>query len=126
MCESPSSTAVYLPVGSPKTHGPWETAKRLAWHPSLDEEGKSPCACAGSGVRFLGARIVLSPAMMAVFISPVTVGVAVDAWTTVASAPVPTSDGRLPRTSTAATTAEPDNTRPPTNHCGVGSPSDRA
>src|SRR5258708_12127110 len=116
MCESPSSTAVYLPVGSPKTHGPWETSKRLAWHPSLDEEGKSPCACAGSGVRFLGARIVLSPAMMAVFISPVTVGVAVDAWTTVASAPVPTTDGRFPTTTTPPTTPAPAKPRPPASH----------
>src|SRR5258708_37433463 len=104
MCESPSSTAVYLPVGSPKTHGPWETAKRLAWHPSLDEEGKSPCACAGSGVRFLGARIVLSPAMIAVFISPVTVGGAVEALRAVASAPVPTSGGTVRSTTNPATT----------------------
>src|SRR6266568_6641751 len=86
MCESPNSTTVYLPVGSPETHGPWATAKRSEWHPSYDEEGRSPCACAGCGVRFLGASIVFSPAMMAAFISLMTVGGAVGAWATVALA----------------------------------------
>src|SRR6266481_9365178 len=90
MCESPNSTTVYLPDGSPKTHGPWVTARRSAWHPSYDEEGRSPCACAGCGVRLLGACIVVSPARMAACISLVTVGVAVVAWMTVALAPVPT------------------------------------
>src|ERR1700729_172702 len=88
--------------------------------------GTSPGACAGSGVRFLGASTVPRPAMMAAFISRVTAGVAMDAWTTVAARPVPTSGGGFAMTTTAASTAVPDKTRPPANHWGFGSLSERA
>ncbi len=64
--------------------------------------------------------------MTAAFISRVTTGVATDAWTTVALAPVPMSDGGFAMTTSAATTAEPDKARPPANHWGFGSRSDRA
>src|ERR1700729_2997855 len=88
--------------------------------------GTSFCACAGCGVRFPGESVVFSPAMMAAFILRTTAGVAVWAWTTVAARPVPTSGGGLAMTTTAASTAVPDRTRPPANHWGVGSLSERA
>src|SRR5580700_755682 len=88
--------------------------------------GTSPCACADCGVRFLGASFVFSPAMMAAFISRTTAGVAVWAWTMVAARPVPTSGGGFAMTTTAASTAVPDKTRPPANHWGFGSLSERA
>src|SRR5260370_3923246 len=94
----------------------------LAWPPSSDEEGTSLCACAGSGVRFLGAFIVFSPAVTAVLISRITVGGGVGAWTTGASAAVPLSGAKFARTSTGATTAPAHQTRPPAKPTRGGNP----
>src|SRR5260370_39462151 len=63
--------------------------------------------------------------MRAAFTWRVTAGGGRAAWTPVALAPVPTSDGGFAMTTSAATTAEPDQARPPANQWGVGSRSDR-
>ena len=55
-CESPNSTTVRVPAGSPYTHG-WTgaSAMRSAWQPSAREAGRSALAASISGVRFAGA-----------------------------------------------------------------------